>query len=214
MPSPYDGVVDRYVNRPLSRPLTRWFVAHGVSAHVVTRLSVATGLVGALCLAVAGYWTAVLGAVLFQAAAVLDCCDGDVARATGSESRLGTVLDQAGDFVSYAGLFCAIGWKVAVLEASAMPALYAGAAVGGCGAAMLAAAAAKRRGAGSQPAGRRVIDMLATRDFSVLVLLVAVLDQFTVFLILAAVGVNVFWISTAVWVWSTYRVPGRMRKRA
>ena len=79
----------------LALPWTRLFVAAGLRPNHVTWLSFAASLAGAALLAlVADWWTgAVLGAALLMLGIVWDHSDGQVARATGTGSPFGALLD-------------------------------------------------------------------------------------------------------------------------
>ncbi len=107
-----DGWVSRTFNRPISRACSRMALAVGLSA---TGASIVTLLLGLLCAWVAaqpGYLAFVGTGVLFQLASILDGVDGEIARATVSESergaRVDTVVDQLTYLTSFAGM--TIGW--------------------------------------------------------------------------------------------------------
>jgi len=107
--SPIDTALDTAVHRRLSRPVTRIAIALGLTPNQVTMLSLVVGL-----LAVLGFWnatplSAALGLVLYVAAAVLDHSDGEVARLTLGESRLGEWLDVTTDTVVHGLLVLAMG---------------------------------------------------------------------------------------------------------
>jgi hypothetical protein len=91
--NPRDGRVDTLINRRLSRPLTRFLLRLPLTPNQITILSFIVCLLAALYFATGQYTAAIAGALLFQLAAVLDCCDGEVARVKFLESRLGDVLD-------------------------------------------------------------------------------------------------------------------------
>ena len=107
--SPIDTRLDVLFHRRLSRPVTRLALALGLTANQVSLASLLVGL-----LAVWGFWhatpgTALAGLVLYAAAVVLDHSDGEVARLTRSESRLGEWLDVTSDTVIHALLVLAMG---------------------------------------------------------------------------------------------------------
>jgi hypothetical protein len=84
-----DVWLDRMLHRRLSRPLCAGAVRIGIAPNAVTVASLLVGLGAAWGVAlgsVAGAW---LGLALYLAAVVLDHADGEVARATGTASRLG-----------------------------------------------------------------------------------------------------------------------------
>ena len=103
-----DGFYSTFVVRRLSKPLTRLALRLNMSPNTVTLVSFAVGL-GAAAAFAAGYrWALVLGAILLQLSLVIDCVDGEVARATRRFSALGAWLDASTDrvkeYLSYAGL--------------------------------------------------------------------------------------------------------------
>lgn len=199
-----DGLVDTYVNRVLSRPLTRLFLALGVPPNAITVASMAIGLISALCFAAGGYAAGLVGALILQLAAVVDCCDGEVARATFAESEFGAQLDIVGDNVVHMAVFGGMAWGLystrALTEAwSWLPLALGAAAILGTAVAVLLVRRAKRfleERALAEPAlaarSRFVLKHLASRDFTVVVLVFAGLDLLGWFLALTAVGVNVF----------------------
>src|SRR6185295_10825041 len=84
-----EGYVDRHFNRRISAVLTRYFLKLGVSANVVTMISMIIGLFAAAAIAQGNYAAGVIGALLLQLSAIVDCCDGEIARLTFTESSFG-----------------------------------------------------------------------------------------------------------------------------
>ena len=111
-----DGFYSTFVIRRLSKPLTRLALRLGMSPNAVTLISFAIGLAAAASFAVGSRWALVLGAVLLQLSLIVDCVDGEVARATRRFSALGAWLDASTDrvkeYLAYAGL--AIGASAAL----------------------------------------------------------------------------------------------------
>ena len=103
-----DGFYSTFVVRRASKPLTRLALRLGWTPNAVTLLSFAIGLAAAASFAVGSRWALVLGAVLLQVSLVVDCVDGEVARATRRFSALGAWLDASTDrvkeYLAYAGL--------------------------------------------------------------------------------------------------------------
>ncbi len=103
-----DGFYSTFVVRRLSKPLTRLALRLNMSPNAVTLVSFAVGI-GAAGAFAAGYrWALVLGAILLQLSLIIDCVDGEVARATRRFSALGAWLDASTDrvkeYLAYAGL--------------------------------------------------------------------------------------------------------------
>jgi hypothetical protein len=103
-----DGFYSTFVVRRLSKPLTRVALRLGWTPNAITLLSFAVGIAAAGAFAVGSRWALVLGALLLQLSLVIDCVDGEVARATRRFSALGAWLDASTDrvkeFLAYAGL--------------------------------------------------------------------------------------------------------------
>jgi hypothetical protein len=103
-----DGFYSTFVVRKASKPLTRVALRLGMSPNLITLLSFAIGIAAAASFAMGQTWALVLGAVLLQLSLIVDCVDGEVARATRRFTALGAWLDASTDrvkeFLAYAGL--------------------------------------------------------------------------------------------------------------
>lgn len=103
-----DGFYSTFVVRKASKPLTRIALRLGWSPNAITLLSFMIGIAAAAAFALGDRWALVLGALLLQLSLVVDCVDGEVARATRRFSALGAWLDASTDrvkeFLAYAGL--------------------------------------------------------------------------------------------------------------
>ena len=97
---PGDGIVTRYLNRPVSqlvtRLLLRWFGPVHPHAATVGTAIIAVGMFTCL-LAIPGQTGLLLGALLFQTASMLDGVDGELARVTFRATPLGASLDSLVD---------------------------------------------------------------------------------------------------------------------
>jgi phosphatidylglycerophosphate synthase len=200
-----DGRLDRWLNRRLSWRLSLALARHpAVTPNQISLAAIAVGVAGALLVAVGGYWTRLAGLAVIQLASVLDCVDGEVARLTGRESRIGEWLDIAGDTIAHAALFVAIGVAVAAdggAHAVALGAVLATGALASFACVTYAerTEAARRRAGGAL---NRAIDVLvaalSTRDFHAVVFVFAAASRLDLFLVGAAVGAHVWWIALLV----------------
>lgn len=102
--------------RRVSVPLTRRLVRLPVTANHVTLAGLVLSVAAGLSFAVGTYWAALAGAALYYASTVLDCSDGEVARAKYCESSFGCWLETAADYASY--LFAWAGITTAALRAN------------------------------------------------------------------------------------------------
>ena len=102
-----DGFVSRYLNRPISRVVTRLLLRFPTTPNAWTLLILPIPIVASLILLYGTYWSFLWGLVLFQIFSVLDGCDGEIARAKFLESESGRRLDYLCDVVS--NILLAIG---------------------------------------------------------------------------------------------------------
>jgi 1L-myo-inositol 1-phosphate cytidylyltransferase / CDP-L-myo-inositol myo-inositolphosphotransferase len=195
----FEGLVDRYFNRTLSRQFTRVFLAVGMSPNAVTLVATAIGLASAAVFGVGTYPAGIVAALLFQLAAVVDCSDGEVARLTFTESPFGAWLDIAMDNIVHMAIFAGIAaglYATHLGDEQAWLLLVLGAvAVMGNGASFLLVEKAqkiKAAGAWHQPVhaawSEFMLKNVASRDFSVIVLLFALSGKLDWFLWMAAIG--------------------------
>jgi len=204
-----DGIVDSHLNRKFSRPLTRWLLRTPVTPNQITIFSGVLSVVGALCFLPGGYLGPLLGAFLFQFSAVLDCCDGEVARIKFMESPLGDTLDIVCDTIGSIAIFLGIGatvWKNSGSEHALM--LGGVLALGAMLSFPLVTLAekteeeGKRRGGWEDALIHKFLLSLTNRDYSVLILASALIGQFSWFLWGAAFGSHLFGIFLA---WLLFR---------
>ncbi len=117
-PKPTDGLVCRYLNRPMSRPVTRLLLRTGIGPDPLTVVSFLVTLSAAALIGFGGrWWTLLLGGLLVQAGSTLDGIDGEVARISLRSSRRGalldTILDRYADLALLVGLVFATGVSTA-----------------------------------------------------------------------------------------------------
>ncbi len=199
----FEGFVDRFFNRKISRWFTRIFLAIGFSPNVITILASLVGLGAAACFGTGTYNAGIVAALLFQLAAIIDCCDGEVARLTFTESPFGAWLDIAMDNVVHMAIFAGIAvgsyQHLAGGEGAWISLALGAAAVLGNGFSFWLVTRAQKIKAASgwkTPVQAAWSDFMlknvASRDFSVVVLVFAVLGKLDWFLWMAAVGSVVF----------------------
>ncbi|MDT3778633.1 CDP-alcohol phosphatidyltransferase family protein [Nitrospira sp. MA-1] len=205
-----DGLVDRYVNRKFSGLLTHGFLRLGWSPNTITMLSMVVGLVAA-GLFVPGSWKlAILGGLILQLSVIIDCCDGEVARLTFSESKFGQELDIWADNVVHIVLFAAIACGAFLQgpwEHTHLPLLLGASAVLANVVSLLLVNHARQLR--SRPRELRhlteherdniefMLGHVANRDFSIIVLLSAGFGLLHWFLAMAAIGSWLFVMSMA-----------------
>jgi len=195
MGSSTDGLVDTYFNRPVGRVLSKLLIHTSVTPNQVSVFATIVGVGAAVCLGQGDQRWNIIGALVLQLSAAIDCVDGDIARMVFKESKLGKWLDLVGDQVVHVALFAAIAMGVAAAK-PAVPALALGvsAALG-----VLIAFGVVLRGmlhpdARGNTRLQRLIDATTNRDFSVVIIVLAFANRLDLFLWAAAIGVHVFWL--------------------
>ena len=191
--SAIDTRLDRLVHRPLSRHLTRVAVALGLSPNLISLANLALGLLAASCLAKATVGNALLGIVIYFASAVLDHVDGEVARLTYAESRLGEWLDVTVDNVVHALMAVAMGMAAERVAGTGL-ALGVAMAIGFALSALAAKIVGQWRGraAGPDPPGQPQRLLRAPAAF--LALLALAPAALPALLLVAAVGSHTYWV--------------------
>jgi phosphatidylglycerophosphate synthase len=194
--SQIDTRLDRLVHRRLSRPITWRAVRWGLKPNHLTLASLGLGLGAAWCVGFAGALGMLAGIVLYAGSVILDHADGDLARLTLAESRVGEWLDVAVDTVVHALLVVAMG--ASAESAGARVGLTAGS-IGALG--VVASAGVAKTW---PPSGRRgvgaVLQGLSNRNAFYGLLLVFGLGQvflpvsLPLIIALAAAGMHAYWL--------------------
>ena len=199
MGSPTDGLVDTHFNRPLGRPLSRLLIHTRITPNQVSIFGTLLGVFAAFCFTLGLPQWMILGAVLLQMSAVIDCVDGDIARMGFMETTAGKWIDFGGDQLVHLCLFTGIAVGVYKLNGDSGPALWLGlaAALG----VVISLTVMLRGMLCTRPHEhfQQFINTTANRDFSVLLVARAIAQRVEWFLWIAAIGVHVFWLM-ALWV--------------
>jgi phosphatidylglycerophosphate synthase len=106
-PKSVEDVTDRFLNRPVADRIAQKLIPTSVTPNQVTAICCLLGLSAAAILSLGSWPAIILGGLLLQFSIVLDCVDGQLARAKGLTSQWGEVFDHTSDdliflFVSFA----------------------------------------------------------------------------------------------------------------
>jgi phosphatidylglycerophosphate synthase len=207
MKSSADGFVDRIFNRPLGRFLSKVLIHTPVSPNMVSIASILIGVIAAVFLAEGSFNSTLIGAILFQLSAIVDCVDGEIARILFKESPLGKWIDLVGDQIVHISVFAGIAFGL-LRNGGDKETIFLGvSAVVGA----LISFAVVLRGMRQANSGngllQKLIDAATNRDFSVIVLALALVQKLHWFLWLAGIGSHLFWM-TALSLQLTQKPPG------
>ena len=190
-----DGFVDKFFNRPVGRFLSKLLIFTPVSPNMISIASIIIGVIAALFLAEGSFQMTLIGAILFQISAIIDCVDGDIARILFKESPLGKWIDLAGDQIVHVSVFAGIAFGV-LRNGGDKETIWLGvSAVLGALLSFVVVVRGMRQPA--DPSGRlqKLIDGATSRDFSVIVLALAFFQKLPWFLWMAGIGSHAFWIT-------------------
>ena len=95
-----DGIVSKFLNRPISRVITRLLLKFPITPNAWTISIFALAPVAFVFLVRGDYTGFLAGTALFQLINILDGCDGEIARAKYLDSERGQRLDAFCDFVA------------------------------------------------------------------------------------------------------------------
>ena len=95
-----DGMISKFLNRPISRVITRFLLKLPITPNAWTILTFALAPVAFVFLVRGDYTGFLVGSALFQLINILDGCDGEIARAKYLDSERGRRLDAFCDFVA------------------------------------------------------------------------------------------------------------------
>jgi CDP-L-myo-inositol myo-inositolphosphotransferase len=102
-----DGIISRYINRPLSTRITKFLLRTNIQPNTISMICFLLSLIGAVFLFQKGYYNLLIGAILAQLSSVIDGCDGEVARLKFYETNFGGWFDAVLD--RYADAFLLFG---------------------------------------------------------------------------------------------------------
>jgi phosphatidylglycerophosphate synthase len=112
---PVDGYVARHLNRYISLAISRRVVDTSITPNQVSALCIALGISSGVLAAQGGYAYLLAGATLFKLNSILDGVDGELARVRWAYSKMGELLDSAGDNLANFSFFG--GVTIAALRA-------------------------------------------------------------------------------------------------
>jgi phosphatidylglycerophosphate synthase len=177
---PTDGIASRYLHRRLSLPISRRLLPFNVTPNHLTAIATLFGLAAVFAAYRGGYWNLLMGTLLFEVQAVLDGCDGEIARMKYLHSRGGEWFDQVADDILNIAFLAAVGHALALegyryasglatvavgFQIIYMIALYAGLVIKAGGRGSVATLRWWVEGSGPSTPASRIAGDLTRRDF-------------------------------------------------
>lgn len=218
-----EGFMSRHFDRKISLAISRRLANTRITPNMMTVLSVAIGVFGALFFLSSSPLWQTAGALCFVLHSIVDGCDGELARLRFQESRWGGLLDFWGDNLVHLAVYAAIavGWSRAI--GRTWPLGIGAAAILGnllsAGFVHLQTMRLRRAKEGplftnvSERSTRlsRLADELSRRDFIYLVLILSAFGKAHWFLVMAAVGAPIYFLVLVGIALSERRLAGNSR---
>src|SRR5258707_15183716 len=110
MSKPQDGFVSRFLNRPISRRITRFLLKFPIHPSVWTISIFVLPLIACVFFVRGDYLSVGIGGAICQAFSILDVCDGEIARPKNLGSKFGGRLDHFSDFLATLLYVLALGF--------------------------------------------------------------------------------------------------------
>jgi phosphatidylglycerophosphate synthase len=107
---PVDGIISRNLNRHVSLFISRRIAHTGISPNHVSIVCLGLGFAAAIVALGGTYWHLLAAATIFKLNSILDGVDGELARVKFAHSKLGELLDSAGDNVANFSFFGALSY--------------------------------------------------------------------------------------------------------
>ena len=109
-----DGFVARFLNRPISRAVTRILLKYPITPTAWTMSIFVLPILASLAAIKGTYLPVLIGTLLFHFHSVLDGCDGEIARAKYRESEGGRRIDDLCDVAASIMFVIALGFGLSV----------------------------------------------------------------------------------------------------
>jgi len=104
-------VADLYLRR-ISLYLTKLLLKTPITANGVTYLMILTGVSISAALQISGITGLILAFLLSQLQMLWDCCDGEIARWSNTQSPKGVFLDRVGHYLTESLIPIALAWRL------------------------------------------------------------------------------------------------------
>jgi len=193
----YRQAMDIWVNSLFSTKISSFLVKTSITPNQITLFGLIIGMASGILFAQGNYWSGFMGGLLFVLTAILDCCDGDVARLKFMESdsgeRLDTTCDNIINIFVFTGIMFGVAHSQGLMQAM-IPFLLL--TLGGSWIFYLIYFPKGGKGYFFKNTPiYPVIQNLASRNFIYIVFIFSIVDKLGFFLWLAGVGSNIFALS-------------------
>lgn len=187
-------VIDRYVIRRISGFITGLIIKTPVTPNQVTIISLVIGIIAAVFFFHGTHTSTIIAGVFYFISTVFDQCDGEVARSKQMESDFGRVFDIIVDSIVNAAIVIGITIAIYRTNGSILTIIAGLSAMMGIVLSLLLTTyfgSENKKDTGT----KEILDKLNNKDFFYIIMLVSIIfNQMIWFLLIMAVGTNIYWI--------------------
>ncbi len=187
-------IIDRYIIRKISGFISGLLVKTPVTPNQVTITSLVIGIVAAVFFSHGAHTCTIIAGVFYFISTVFDQCDGEIARLKHMETEFGRKLDIIVDAITNAVIVVGITIAVYVKMGSVLVIIAGFLAMTGISISLLMTtyfSHDSKKDTGT----KEMLDKLNNKDFFYIIMLLSVIfNQMIWFLLIMAVGTNIYWI--------------------
>ncbi len=187
-------IIDRYIICKISGFFTGLLVKTSITPNQVTIISLILGIVSAAFFSHGAHTYTIIAGVLYFVSTVFDQCDGEVARFKHMESDFGKTFDIIVDSIVNAAIV--IGITIAIFKANGAGLTIAAGLLAMTGIVISLLLTTYFSNESKNDTGtKEMLDKLNNKDFFYIIMLASVIfNQMIWFLLIMAVGTNIYWI--------------------
>lgn len=187
-------IIDRYIIRKISGFITGTLVKTPVTPNQVTIISLVIGIVAAVFFSHGTHVYTIIAGVLYFISTIFDQCDGEVARSKHMESEFGRAFDIIVDSIVNAAIVAGITFALYKTSRSGFHIITGLLAIIGISISILLTTYFSKENKADNGT-REMLDKLNNKDFFYVIMLASVIfNQMIWFLLIMAVGTNIYWI--------------------
>ena len=187
-------IIDRYIIRKISGFISGFLSRTPVTPNQVTIISLIFGIASAAFFSHGKHTYTIIAGVLYFVSTVFDQCDGEVARLKQMETEFGRKLDIIVDAIVNAVIVIGITIAVYTKIGSVLVIIAGFFAMTGITISLLLATYFSHNSKKNTGA-KEMLDKLNNKDFFYIIMLLSVIfNQMIWFLLIMAVGTNIYWI--------------------
>ncbi len=187
-------IIDRYIIRKISGFITGLIVKTPVTPNQVTIISLIIGIVAAAFFSHGAHTSTIIAGILYFVSTIFDQCDGEVARFKHMESDFGRAFDIIVDSIVNAAIV--IGITISIYKANGSGLTIAAGLLAMMGIVISLLLTTYFSSKDKKDTGtKEMLDRLNNKDFFYIIMLASVIfNQMIWFLLIMAVGTNIYWI--------------------